>query len=73
MEILYRAICIIVELAILIVIVYALLDGIKLAIFDFRVSQKYNGFFNLVMMILASIALAFFFSHLVTFYPRILP
>ena len=66
-----RTISVILELAILMAAIYSLFAGVKFAIFDFGLDQKYSQFIKLVMMILGCVALVFFAAHLITFYPRL--
>lgn len=71
METFVRALAIIVELTILMTVIYSILVGIKFAIFDFGLDQKYYKFTKLVMMIMGCLALIFFIAHLIVFYPRL--
>ena len=69
----FRPIAIIVEVAILMAVIFALFLGVKLAIFDLGLDKKYKTFIRLVLTIIGSLALIFFTAHLITFYPRISP
>jgi hypothetical protein len=69
----FRPIAILVELAILMVMIYALFTGVKLVLFDFGLDQKYYPFIKWVLMIMGCLALVFFAAHLITFYPRLSP
>ena len=70
MEASLRPIVISFELIILMAIIYSLLTGLNLAIFDFGVNQKYRKFIQLALVILGCLALVFLVSHLIAFYPR---
>lgn len=69
----FRPIAILVELALLMAMIYALLTGVKLVLFDFGLDQKYDPFIKWVLMIMGCLALVFFAAHLITFYPRLSP
>lgn len=71
MEISFRPVAIFLELAILMGIIYSLFTGLKLAIFDLGLDQKYHPFIKWVLMIMGCLALVFFAAHLITFYPRL--
>ena len=71
MEASLRTVAIVVELAILMAVIYSLFVGLKLAVFDFGLDQKYKTFIKWVLMIMGCLALVFFAAHLITFYPRI--
>jgi hypothetical protein len=73
MGISFRPIAIFVELAILMGILYSLFTGLKLAVFDLGLDQKYSPFIKWVLRIIGFLALIFFVAHLITFYPRISP
>lgn len=70
METFFRPVAILVELAILMGIIYSLLTGMKLAIFDLGLNQKYNPFIKWALRIMGCLALVFFAAHLITFYPH---
>ncbi len=69
----FRALDIGVELALLMILVYFLLEAVKIAIFDFGLNQKYRKFIASVLMIYAFLMFVFLASHLILFYPRISP
>ncbi len=50
-SIMFRAINIFVELALLMIVVYSLLAAVKIAIFDLGLDQKYRKFIESVLMI----------------------
>jgi hypothetical protein len=69
----FRAISISTELAVLTVAVYVLLAVVKLALFDFGLHCKYRNIIELAVIIFGCLAFVFLISHLIAFYPRILP
>jgi len=71
MEASLRPLAIMVELVILMAVIYSLFLGLKLAVFDFGLDQKYKKFIEWVLMIMGCLAFVFFAAHLITFYPRI--
>jgi hypothetical protein len=73
MEPFFRPIAILVELAILMGMIYALFTGGRLVLFDLGLNQKYSSFIKWVLGIMGFLALIFFAAHLITFYPRISP
>ena len=73
METFFRPIAILVELAILMGMVYALFAGGKFALFDLGLDPKYSPFIKWVLGIMGFLAMIFFIAHLITFYPKISP
>ncbi|MDZ4230779.1 MAG: hypothetical protein U1B77_03055 [Dehalococcoidales bacterium] len=71
MDMLLRVIAIIVEVSILVAIFYALLNGVRLIIFDFGLREKYRRMVNMALMIVGVIVTVFFISHLTLLYPTI--
>jgi hypothetical protein len=71
--IMLRVIDIFIELALLMIIVYSFLEAVKTAIYDFGLNQKYRKFIESIVIIFSSLALVFFASHLIAFYPRLSP
>ena len=69
METVVRVIAIIVEVAILAGITYAVLYGVNLAIFDLGVNAKYKKGITLALLTVGILVVVFFISHLTTFYP----
>ena len=73
MEIFFRPIAILVELAIVMGLIYSLFTGGKFVLFDLGLDPEYSPFIKWVLGIMGFLALIFFVAHLITFYPRILP
>ena len=72
MDIFLRAIAIFLEVTLLVVITYAVLNGVRLTVFDLGVGPKYNRAVTMVFIAVGVILLVFFIAHLTTFYPMIL-
>jgi hypothetical protein len=68
-----RGIAILVELTLLTGVTYVLFLGAKLAILDLGLNPKYQKVIERVLTIIGCIAFTFFVSHLITFYPKLLP
>ena len=66
-----RAIAVIVEVAILTGIIYALLNGVRLIAFDMGIKHKYNKSIIMALLAVGSIVVMFFIAHLTIFYPGI--
>lgn len=71
MEPFFRVAAIIGETAILTAIIFSVFLGIRLVFVDLGLDQKYHQFIKLILMILGFLALIFFISHLIAFYPGI--
>ena len=71
MDIVLRSIAIFVEVALLAVIAYFILQGIKLAVIDLGVRAKYNRVITMALVAIGIIVVVFFIAHLTTFYPEI--
>ena len=69
MDILFRTIAIIIEVLILGVITYAVLNGARLTIFDLGVRAKYGKAVAMALIAVGVILIIFFIAHLTTFYP----
>ena len=69
MDIFLRTIAIIIEVLILGVITYAILNGARLTVFDLGVGPKYDKAIAMMLLALGFIALIFFIAHLTAFYP----
>ena len=69
MDILLRTIAIIIELVILAAIIYALLNGVRLAALDLGIKPKYNKAITMALLAVGAIVVVFFIAHLTTFYP----
>lgn len=71
MDIVLRGIAIFLELALLVVIVYCFLWGMKLAILDLGAGAKYAKALTMALAAVGVILVVFFIAHLITFYPTI--
>jgi hypothetical protein len=69
MDIFLRIVAIIIEVLILGVITYAVLNGARLTIFDLGVRAKYNKVVSMALIAVGIILIIFFIAHLTTFYP----
>ncbi len=66
---LLRAIAIFVEVLILAGIMYALLSGAWLTLFDLGLGVKYKKFLTVALTLAGLMAVVFFVAHLTSFYP----
>ena len=71
MGILLRAIAIFTEVAILVAIIYCLLTGVRLTIFDLGLRPKYKKVIAMALITAGAMAVVFFIAHLILFYPTI--
>jgi succinate dehydrogenase/fumarate reductase cytochrome b subunit len=71
MDIFLRTIAIIIEVLILAVVAYAVLNGVRLTIFDLGIRTKYGRIVAMALTAVGIILLIFFIAHLTTFYPSI--
>ena len=71
MDILLRSIAIFIEVALLAVIAFCFLQGVKLAVTDLGAGSKYNRALTLVLVVVGAIVVIFFIAHLTTFYPTV--
>lgn len=71
MDILLRTIAIIIELVILAAIIYAMLNGARLAVLDLGIKPKYNKAITMALLAVGAIVVVFFIAHLTTFYPAV--
>jgi len=69
MDIFLRTIAIIIEVLILAVIAYVVLNGVRLTVFDLGIKAKYNKAVAMALIAVGIIVLIFFIAHLTTFYP----
>ncbi len=69
MDLLLRTIAIIIEILILAAIVYAILNGVRLAALDLGIKPKYNKAIVMALFAVGVIVVVFFIAHLTTFYP----
>ena len=71
MDILLRTIAIIIEVVILVVIAYAVFNGVRLAALDIGIKPKYNKVLVMALCAVGAIVVVFFIAHLTTFYPTV--
>ena len=71
MDILVRAIAIIVETLLLAAITYAVLNGVRLTIFDLGIGPKYSKVVAMTFVVMGVILVVFFIAHLTAFYPAV--
>ncbi|MFC1846281.1 hypothetical protein ACFLYM_02560 [Chloroflexota bacterium] len=71
MDIFIRIIAIIIELVILMALFYCILNGVRLIIFDFGLTQKYARIVAVLFLAVGCILAVFLISHLTAFYPAI--
>lgn len=71
MDILLRVIAIFIEVAILAAIMYVLLTGARLTLFDLGLGPKYRKVVILALILAGCLVVVFFIAHLTSFYPTI--
>ncbi len=71
MDILLRTIAIFIEVVILAAIMYVLLNGVRLTLFDLGIGEKYRKIVAMALVLAGCIVVIFFIAHLTTFYPVI--
>ena len=71
MDILLRVIAIFIEVVILGAIIYTLLTGARLTIFDLGLKLNYQKMIAVALIVVGCIAVLFFAAHLTTFYPTL--
>ncbi|MFC1927972.1 hypothetical protein ACFLUK_03060 [Chloroflexota bacterium] len=71
MDVLLRVIAIFIEVVILSSIIYVLLAGVRLTLFDLGLQLKYKKILTMALVTLGSILVIFFIAHLTSFYPTI--
>ena len=69
MDTILRIIAIIIELVLLIVISYSILNGVRLSAFDLGIGPKYSKIVAMALSAVGIIVVVFFIAHLTTFYP----
>ena len=70
MDTFLRVIAVLIEVAILGVVFYSILAGVRLMLFDLGIKQQYNKIVTFFLAAAGSLFLVFLFSHLFTFYPE---
>lgn len=71
MDVLLRVVAIVIEVLILTAIIYVLLTGAWLTIFDLGIGSKYKKVIATVLVLVGCIVVVFFIAHLTAFYPTI--
>lgn len=71
MDILLRAIAIFIEVAILAAVIYCLLAGVRLIVFDLGLGAKYRKVVAGALILVGCLVVVFFIAHLTAFYPTI--
>ena len=71
MDTFLRILAIFIEVLLLAVIAYSVLNGVRLAAFDLGIGQKYGKAVAMALITVGTIILIFFIAHLTTFYPTI--
>ncbi|MFC2041519.1 hypothetical protein ACFLTY_04290 [Chloroflexota bacterium] len=71
MDVVLRTVAIFIEVVLLAAIIYSILNGARLTVFDFGVGPKYNKMVTTALMVIGAIVVVFFIAHLTTFYPAI--
>ena len=71
MDILLRVIAIAIEVLILAALMYALLTGVWLTIFDLGLGPKYKKAVAMALALVGGMAVIFFIAHLTSFYPSV--
>ncbi len=71
MDVVLRTVAIFIEVVLLVAIIYSMLNGARLTVFDMGVGPKYNKMVTTALMVIGVIIVTFFIAHLTTFYPAI--
>jgi len=71
MDIFLRAVAILIEVVILAAVMYALLKGVKLIVFDLGLGAKYKKIITMALITVGGISVIFFIAHLTSFYPSL--
>ncbi|MBI4188533.1 MAG: hypothetical protein HY529_04920 [Chloroflexi bacterium] len=71
MNILARVIAVFIEVGLLALIFYCLLNGVRLTIFDMGLKVKYRKMVTTAFVVVGGIILVFLISHLTLLYPTI--
>ncbi|MFC1918387.1 hypothetical protein ACFLWW_00210 [Chloroflexota bacterium] len=69
MDICLRVAAIFVELVILAAIMYVLLTGVRLIVFDLGLGAKYKKIVAMALILVGFLSVVFFIAHLTSFYP----
>ncbi len=71
MDVFLKVIAIFIEVLILASIMYVLLTGVRLTIFDLGLGLRYKKVIAMVLVLAGCMAVVFFIAHLTSFYPTI--
>ena len=71
MDVLLRTIAIFIEVVILAAIMYCLLTGVRLTIFDLGLGPTYKKVVAMALILVGGMVVVFFIAHLTVFYPAI--
>ncbi|MFC1933159.1 hypothetical protein ACFLXU_06005 [Chloroflexota bacterium] len=66
-----RTLAIFIEVVLLTVIFYSVLNGVRLAAFDLGIGSKYHKVMTMLLVTAGVIVVVFFIAHLTAFYPAI--
>ena len=64
-----RAIAILIEVLILAGMMYVMLAGVRLIMFDLGLGRRYDRFIVTALLLVGLISVVFFVGHLTSFYP----
>lgn len=71
MDVFLRVIAIFIEVVILAAIMYCLLGGVRLTLFDLGLRSKYGRMVSVALLVAGFIVVLFFIAHLTVFYPTV--
>ena len=71
MDVLLRTLAIFIEILVLASVIYVLLTGARLTIFDLGLMPKYKKMVATALVMAGCIVVVFFIAHLTAFYPTI--
>lgn len=71
MDVFLRVIAIFIEVLVLAAIMYCLLTGVWLTVFDLGLGPKYKKVVTMALVLAGCIVMVFFIAHLTSFYPTI--
>ncbi len=71
MDVLLRVIAIFFEVVLLAVIIYVMLNSVRLTVFDLGIGPKYSKAVTMALIAAGILMVVFFIAHLTAFYPEI--
>ena len=71
MDVVLRTLAIFIEVLILAAIIFCLLAGVWLTLFDLGLGPKYKKILAMALVVAGCIVMVFFIAHLTAFYPAI--